>query len=75
MKELDLFQSNCEWYAEEPDLLIQEMGLAESESIFERCVLCGQPIPKERLRQLPWAATCAVCKPKRDQALKLFLAA
>ena len=26
------------------------------------CERCGQPIPKERLRALPYAALCVACK-------------
>jgi DnaK suppressor protein len=28
---------------------------------YGRCQSCGQPIPAERLRALPWAALCVPC--------------
>jgi DnaK suppressor protein len=29
---------------------------------YGRCERCGQPIPQERLRALPWAALDVACK-------------
>jgi RNA polymerase-binding transcription factor DksA len=32
---------------------------------YGRCVVCGQPIPAERLQALPTATTCTGCSPVR----------
>lgn len=31
---------------------------------YGRCVLCGNEIPEERLRAVPWAALCVPCSAK-----------
>lgn len=31
---------------------------------YGRCVLCGNDIPEERLRAVPWAALCVPCSAK-----------
>ncbi|MDQ6848290.1 MAG: TraR/DksA C4-type zinc finger protein [Candidatus Dormibacteraeota bacterium] len=33
-----------------------------------RCELCGEPIPGERLRAIPWAALCVPCSARRARA-------
>jgi len=41
--------------------LLQEINdaLARIENgSYGRCIVCGQPIPQERLEALPWAARC-----------------
>jgi len=32
---------------------------------YGRCVVCGRPIPAERLQALPAATTCTACSPAR----------
>ena len=32
---------------------------------YGRCVVCGTPIPAERLGAVPWAALCVPCSAKR----------
>ena len=57
----------------ERDLALSAQALAAVEDIdkalakmdagtYGICERCGQPIPKERLRALPYAALCVACK-------------
>jgi DnaK suppressor protein len=57
----------------ERDLALSAQALAAVEDIdralakidagtYGICERCGQPIPKERLKALPYAALCVACK-------------
>ena len=35
---------------------------------YGRCASCGEPIPGERLRAIPWAAVCVPCSASRARS-------
>jgi DnaK suppressor protein len=37
--------------------------------VFGICLLCGEPIPAQRLEALPWAELCISCREKQERKL------
>jgi DnaK suppressor protein len=47
----------------ETQLALVDEALARLDAgTFGRCVRCGNPIPRDRLEALPWAARCIDCQ-------------
>jgi len=60
-------------FAQQRDLALRDRAETQLELVdealaridagtFGRCVRCGNPIPRDRLEALPWAARCIDCQ-------------